>query len=512
MATTHDPHRLIGTTLGRRFELTTVVATDEAGAMYEASDSELLSPATVRVLHHIRPDDSSLRRLLELLTEVSNLSLPGLKPLRAVGRTRAQDVYYAVDEVRGEPLAQRFDQGHLKVDEVVEIIAAAGEVLGRVHLNGLVHAALHPGAIIVSAQRKHESVFLIDFGLGPLMVGEQVVSAEGATTPYKAPEQAKGEPYDHRADIYSLGALLFEGLTGRAPYAGSSALEVLAHQLRGEAPKLSEVDPSFEGSPLQEVVDKAMAINVAERYSATESLVAALRSAARSEAMRSKPLPGKRAAKPKAKAKASTKQSSAKDRKPDKKTGAKTERKIASLKAHPVPEQRNYTWYLIGTALVIGSFGALIYLILGPTGDVVQQATPPAQIDTTEDEEEPIVKRQRPRRPRPPEPGDDEERVNPAIEAAIKAQSEPLPPRALENIELGQEALLERRYSTAIARFRSAKRAAPTSPEVARGLGLAYMYAGQTEPAADELERYLELAPNAADASRMRSTIITLRE
>lgn len=500
MTEEHDPNRLVGTVLGSRFEIISCAAIDEAGALYNAEDSELGTPASLRVLHRIRPDDASLRRLLELLTEVSNLSVPGIKPLRAVGRTRSKDVYYATDAVEGKSLAQRLDQGPLSVPDAVAALGQAGEILSRAHLAGVVHGALHPGALFIQSQAPTSKVQLLDFGLGPLVMTSNVLpsGSRSAATPYQSPEQAKSDPFDQRADIYALGALLYEALSGRQPFAGRSALEILAHQLRGEAPSLAEVAPSFEGSPLQNVIDQSMQVNPEDRFVSVDAMIVSLRNAGKQEATRKKPTPKPRTGRP----------TSGAGKKKDKGRAAAPVKKksTASPEGHPV------VTYVVGGLAIAATF---IFTALWYTGalepEVDESQLPTARpiaedegISTTA-EPDPAPP---PRRRLAPRPDPDEE--PPPITSS--KQPPPLPERALKLLDQGQEALSNKRYTQAITRFRAAKRLAPEAPQPVRGLGLAYMYSGQTRAAASELDRYLELSPDATDARFIRSTVRTLRE
>jgi cytochrome c-type biogenesis protein CcmH/NrfG len=523
MAQDFDPHRLIGTTLGSRFEVTGCVSADEAGALYESGDSELLSPASLRVLHHVRPDDASLRRLLTLLTEVSNLSLPGMRQLRAVGRTRAQDVYYAFDEVRGQSLGQLLEKGPLAVPEAVRIICEVCEILGRAHLHSLVHGALHPGAIIVAKAEGASAgaVQVIDFGLGPLIMSEAVLSAgnRGATVAYQSPEQAKSEPFNHRADIYALGALLFECLSGRQPYAGRSALEVLALQLRGEAPSLAEVDPTLEGTPLQAVINQSMQVSPDARFATADEMIVALRNAGRAESQRKRPAPGAKRPAPGA---------AAKDQKPDKRPPppaerraaeqrkAAEQRRIAQAWAPAAPKSRFIGGYVLGGLLIAGAIGLVVYYTIRPPA-VIPTSRPPAATaaePADDTDEEPETQKAPPtprRRPRPLDENDAGTK-NAAFEEAIKAQAQPLPPEAVKLIDEAEDAMRAKRYTTAISRYASAKRLAPDAPTISRGLGFAYMNSGETSSAVREFERYLELSPDASDAHVVRATIASLRE
>ncbi len=455
--------------------------------------------------------------MLELLTEVSNLAVPGIKPLRAVGRTRTQDVYYATDEVTGQSLAQRLDHGAMRHNDAVSLIAEAGETLGRAHLNGVVHGALHPGAVIIPAKGGDRAVQLLDFGLGPLVMAADVLpmGTRSAATPYQSPEQAKGDPFDQRADVYALGALLYEALTGRSPFAGRSALEILAHQLRGEAPSLVEFDEYFKGSPLQDVVDQSMQVEPESRFISIDAMVQALRNAGKAESTRKKPLPSAKTSKPSPASGADrSRPKPGKSKRPERKPAKKT-----SYRGGQKVDKESPALYYVGGAILLST---LVIGVLYGTGYIGGEPTfdddlePLAQVEDQLEEDPSAPSRTKTPPPRSDSPEKSGARGNtttPRTPPRIAAQDRlPLSKRAQKLMSEGQEALREKQYSRAVTRFRSAKRAAPEAPEVARGLGLALMYAGNTGAAARELERYLELDPRASDARYIRSSIRSLAD
>jgi serine/threonine protein kinase len=507
-----DPNRLVGTVVGGRFEIKALAALDGAGARYDAFDSEFDSPATVRVLHNIRPDDASLQKLLGLLSEVSSLKISGLRELRAVGRTRSRDVYYATEPVEGHSLAERLEQGPLLPDEVVSTLSGAGEILAQAHYRGVVHGALHPGAVVLPGRSAaNASVQLLDFGLAPLSVSMNLAASGGssAVTPYQSPEQAKGDAFDQRADVYALGALIFEALTGRAPYSGQSSFEVLALQLRGEAPSLARENARYQESPLQQIIDQSMQVKPGDRFTSMQAMVMALRRAGRAEATRKvrltavKPSPqsqpkrtdrpalvkARPAPKPAPKAASPARRAA---------TGKKTKRsKLGTLAL------------VIGAVLAVSGFSFLVWWSLPEPSereavDRVIRPTPiePVKVSVEEDQD----KAPRRRRDEPPS------NTGKGIKAAIAAQSALPDPRAIELITDGNKALAEGQYARAISRFQRAKTLAPQTSDVARGLGMAHLKQGHRRDAASELRRYLDIDPSATDRQRIESILRELEQ
>lgn len=515
-----DPDRLIGTVLGGRFVIKQCLAVDDAGARYEAWDDEQTSDSTVRILHNVRPDDSSVRKLVELLTEVSGLGIRGIATLRAVGRTRAKDVYYATDAVPGEALSELLAAGPLEPAAAVKAVAAAGEVLVDCHKRGVVHGGLHPGAVVLPAEGVASRVTLLDFGLGPITKAPDALAAgaSSASMPYQSPEQASNEPYDHRADVYSLGALLFVALTGRPPFAGSSVLEVLAHQLRGEAPSLAKANPALEGTPLQSIVDQSMQVKPSERFDSVEAMVRALRVAGKEEAGRARAPRRSTTMKAAAVDAASTHADATKPvprKATDKQKAVGPYRGAGAAKgpALTLREPRRPVWPYVAAGLVVAAAVAL-YLgwdsLAAATERAITQGGPSSTLARPQVA---AVDAGPPTSPPTKEPAKRSRWSLPSSsEAEQAAEDRPLSERASALLAEGNEALAAGRALEAVSRFRSAEREAPDSPMVARGLGFAYAATGDRRNAATAFRRYLELYPDAVDAPSIRARIASLEQ
>jgi serine/threonine-protein kinase len=517
----YEAEQLVGAVLGKRFEIVNCLEEDETGARYAAQDTSQGTTALVRVLHRLRPDDDSLRQLVKLLTEVSGLGIAGVAKLRGVGRTRSRNAYYATDAVTGQSLNQLMESHPPAPSDAVQLINGVAEILELAHGRGLVHGALHPGAVIVAGKGSSQKCHVLDFGLGSLLMAGDVWPAgqQGTTGLYQAPEQAKGEAFDHRADIYALGALLFYALTGSAPFEGQSPLEILACQLRGEAPSLGAVKPALEGSPLQALVDQCMHAEQGERFQSVGAFIRALANVGRQEASRVKGSPAK------APAAAATRPATkgakgAKGGKGGKRTnGARPAAALPRSQRGTDSGRSNLLWYALG-AIVL--FGGLAFFGLSamegpdssaealaqtpaarpaPPEKVTAQKTPPAS--SAKRERLPFGGAQNAEQ----DGGVQNPNGGKAIEAAMAEKVPALSEQALGLIAEGNQALDEGQYSRAIARFRSAKRSAPDAPAVARGLGMAYLHAGQTDSAAREFQRYLKLSPNASDGMMVRHTL-----
>lgn len=246
---------LIGRTVGGRFAITGRIARGGMACVYFATQTQVGRPVAIKVL---RPNldglDSSAedfrRRFLREASILSRLQHPNLVTLIDYGQITetVHDQYYiAMEYLRGETLAQRFrSRGRLDVAESVRIARQVGRGLREAHRQGFIHRDLKPSNImLVPEDDDNDIVKLIDFGVGKAISSqprEQVLggdhdSEDGTrvgvflgSPRYMAPEQIRGEPVEARTDLYGLGIVLFQALTGRLPFNGRSHVDLmLAH-------------------------------------------------------------------------------------------------------------------------------------------------------------------------------------------------------------------------------------------------------------------------------------------
>ncbi len=188
--------------------------------------------------------------------------------------------YIAMRLLTGGTLADRMAAGPLTVEETAEILTQVASGLAYAHSHGVVHRDLKPSNILFD---QSGSAYLSDFGLAKVMVGAGDLTLTGhvvGTPAYMAPEGLRGDPVDQRADIYSLGVLTFQMLTGRLPFeAPDGNLIVLIRKHLEEAPpKLRSINPAIPAD-VEAVVLRALAKNPADRYRDTNELAAAFNAA-----------------------------------------------------------------------------------------------------------------------------------------------------------------------------------------------------------------------------------------
>ena len=235
-----------GTRLGP-YEIQSPLGRGGMGEVYRARDTRLQRDVAIKILPSIlAADPESVRRFENEARAVASLSHPHVVPLFDVGEH--EGMRYAVTElVSGETLRSRMAQGALPAGEAAEIAAQVAEGLGAAHDRGLVHRDVKPENVVLTPSGFAR---VLDFGLakrsGPVIGAEageeeptrsELLTEPGVvagTVGYMSPEQVRGELVDARSDVFSLGVVLWEMLTGRRPFRGDSHVETLNAILKEE--------------------------------------------------------------------------------------------------------------------------------------------------------------------------------------------------------------------------------------------------------------------------------------
>lgn len=198
------------------------------GAVYRARRADLGREFALKVM--LRPDSPGAveRFLREAKAAAALAGHPGIVAVHDIGEADDGSLYLAMDLVRGVPLDRAIDETELSPREWARTVGQAAEAIHFAHLHGVLHRDLKPANIIVDGESGRARV--MDFGLATRAEDTRLTkSGEVLGTPaYMPPEQAAGDPLDERADVWSLGATLYECLAGRPPFDGATALNVLA--------------------------------------------------------------------------------------------------------------------------------------------------------------------------------------------------------------------------------------------------------------------------------------------
>ncbi|MDC0742502.1 serine/threonine-protein kinase [Polyangium mundeleinium] len=217
------------------------------GAVYRAHDRTTSLPVALKVIH--QPASDATRRFDIEARALAELSHPHVVRYVTHGLSEAGFPYLVMEWLEGEDLAARLARGPLTLEESLLLARRVAAGLGAAHARGIVHRDVKPTNLMLVG-RTIEGVKLVDFGLAQFGNTSRKLTRSGVllgTPGYMAPEQASGDgtPIDARADVFSLGAVLYECLTGRAPFQAENLMALFAKLLLEEAPRLAEARPDL---------------------------------------------------------------------------------------------------------------------------------------------------------------------------------------------------------------------------------------------------------------------------
>jgi len=244
------------------------------GTVYRAHDTRLGRDVAVKILHDTAHDsDEHRQRLLREARAASLLSSSNIASIFDIGEHDGR-VFIVMEFVDGETLAARLARGPLPIRDAVDLAAQVADALDEAHQRGIVHRDLKSANLMIDGRGRLK---LLDFGLAKvareqqnadLTVARSFETRAGTllgTFGYMAPEQALGRVVDARADLFSLGVVLYEMLSGRLPFDGASAMEVIDRVLNAEPPPLTRTTSPVPAA-LDAVAMKLLAKDPAFRY------------------------------------------------------------------------------------------------------------------------------------------------------------------------------------------------------------------------------------------------------
>src|ERR1700746_906352 len=275
-----------GTKLGP-YEIVGPLGAGGMGEVYRAKDTRLDRTVAVKILPaHLSNDPVRKQRWERKAKTSSSLNHPHICVLYDVGHQDGTD-YLVMECVEGETVATRLEKGPLPLEQVMKYGAQIADALDKAHRSGVLRRDLKPGNIVLATT----GAKLLDFGLAKpissLASGMTLTAAtprspmteEGTivgTFQYMSPEQVEGRELDGRSDIFSLGAVLYEMVTGKKAFEGKSQLSVVSAVLEKEPAPISTIQP-LTPPTLEHVIKKCLAKQPEERWQSASDLASELK-------------------------------------------------------------------------------------------------------------------------------------------------------------------------------------------------------------------------------------------
>src|SRR6478672_2284872 len=278
---------LVGRSIGH-YKISESIGTGGMGEVYLATDITAGRKAALKLLPlRFTGDAERLKRFQQEAHAVVGLNHPNILTVYEIGEDHSTH-YIASELIEGETLRQRLARGRIEVGEAVDLAIQVASALAAAHETGIVHRDINPGNIML---RRDGYVKVLDFGIAKLaeqeapatmpkdealLLVETNLGSILGTVPYMSPEQACGAPVDKGSDIWSLGLVLYQMVTGHQPFVGEAPREVMTSILEKEPPPLTSYRRQTPAE-LQQIISKALRKDQSERYQSASEMLQALK-------------------------------------------------------------------------------------------------------------------------------------------------------------------------------------------------------------------------------------------
>ena len=277
---------MVGRTLSH-YQIVSLLGVGGMGEVYRARDTRLDRTVALKILpSEVASDQQRMRRFVGEAKAASALNHPGVAHIYEIGEAEGVS-FIAMEYVEGQTLSAKIGDRPLEVAEVIEIGIQTADALDEAHSKGITHRDLKPANIMVTPRGQ---VKVLDFGLAKInRPGEHDVDTTLSTmmqttpgvvmgtVPYMSPEQALGRDVDHRSDIFSMGAVLYELATARRPFSGMNASETVDLILHAQPEAISHFNHDVP-EELERIVGKCLEKQREQRYQSAQELLVDLKS------------------------------------------------------------------------------------------------------------------------------------------------------------------------------------------------------------------------------------------
>jgi eukaryotic-like serine/threonine-protein kinase len=262
-----------GQVLSERYKIKRAIGGGGMANVYLAYDMILDRDVAIKVLRmEYANDEEFIERFRREAQSTIHLSHPNIVNIYDVGEEEEENIYYIVMEyVNGMTLKQYIQMyGPLPVEEAIDIMNQLASAISHAHTNGIIHRDIKPQNILIDHSGK---VKITDFGIALALTGTSLTQTNSVlgSVHYLSPEQARGGTAIKKSDIYSLGIVFFEILTGRIPFSGDTAISIALKHLQSDTPSVRRWNPEIPQS-VENIVLKATAKNPFHRYDSAQEL------------------------------------------------------------------------------------------------------------------------------------------------------------------------------------------------------------------------------------------------
>lgn len=269
---------LIGKTLDNKYLVQSILGEGGMAVVYKAHHVQMERTVVIKVMQGwLLSNRNSIERFERECKLTAKLNHPNVVSVYDVGTIAGKEPYLVMEFIKGESLGDKIhNEGNLPFAVSANIIIQVCRGLQEAHSMGIIHRDLKPDNILLQHKSdRPDWVKIVDFGISNLVEGTKRLTKTGrmvGTPEYIAPEQLKDRPIDIRTDLYAVGIILFEMLTGQVPFEGETAEAILMKHLLEEPPSMASIREELkEDNPFEPIVTKLLRKDPDERYqTATE--------------------------------------------------------------------------------------------------------------------------------------------------------------------------------------------------------------------------------------------------
>ncbi|HLU69019.1 MAG TPA: serine/threonine-protein kinase [Kofleriaceae bacterium] len=273
---------LLGAVLGGRYLIQSLIGEGGMGRVYFATDETGTGRFAIKVLYgELTAEPRQYERFVREAARAASFEHPNLVRVLDFGSTSGGQPYAVMEHVPGASLSRIIRSGGpLPRERIIPLLGDLCRALAYVHGRGIIHRDVKTGNVLVTDMAGRESAKLFDFGIAMDLSGneERLTTARHAigTLSYMSPERALGETFDHRADLFSLGVVLYQMLAGERPFPGPPMMAAV-QSMTTRPPRVAERVPGVEVDPALEAISlRLMARDPGERYQSAEEVLRAL--------------------------------------------------------------------------------------------------------------------------------------------------------------------------------------------------------------------------------------------